>query len=448
MESRRKMLNKIFILAWPAFIELTLTQLTSLVDLAMIGKLGPWALSAVGFTTQPKMIVQTVLIAINTGATALVARYVGAREYDKANRVFNQAIVLNIFVGLIISVAGYFGSGAMIRLMGATDELIVREATKYLQIQMVGLIAISLSTTITACLRGIGNSKTAMIYNLVANLVNVVFNYLLIYGKCGFPKLGVSGASLATAIGQIIAATIAIIYIKKKKKIFVFNLRFRIDGYIMKTILAVGTPAMAEQVAMRIGMVIYAIMVAKLGTIENATHQVCMNILGFSFMIGQAFAVSATTMVGQKLGEGEHKAAEKYGIYSTSLAVVVSIFVGIIFLVFNRQIMDIFTDDKSVIEMGSGVIMLLGVVQPMQAVQFTLTGALRGAGDTLFAAVISLITICGVRLVVGYIMMYVLGMGLIGAWFALITDQAIRTSCICVRYMRGKWKKVLRLQEA
>ena len=121
MEDRREILKKIFVLAWPAFIELTLTQLTSLVDLAMIGKLGPWALSAVGFTTQPRMIAMTVLIAINTGSTEMVARYTGAKEYDKANRIFNQAIVLNLIIGLVISFAGFFCSGAMVRLMGATD---------------------------------------------------------------------------------------------------------------------------------------------------------------------------------------------------------------------------------------------------------------------------------------------------------------------------------------
>lgn len=443
MEDRREILKKIFVLAWPAFIELTLTQLTSLVDLAMIGKLGPWALSAVGFTTQPKMIAMTVLIAINTGSTAMVARYTGAKEYDKANRIFNQAIVLNLIIGLVISFAGFFCSGAMVRLMGATDEHIISEATKYLQIQMAGLSAIALSTTITACLRGIGNSKTAMMYNLAANLVNVVLNYLLIYGKFGFPKLGVSGASLATIVGQLTAGIIAIVYIVKKKNIFTFNISLKMDKTVTRTILAVGVPAMGEQVAMRLGMVIYAIMVAKLGTIENATHQVCMNILGFSFMIGQAFAVSATTMVGQKLGEGDSKSAERYGICSTGFAVVVSIIVGIAFLMFNREIMGIFTDDTSVINMGAGILILLGIVQPMQAVQFTLTGALRGAGDTLFAAIISLITICGVRLLLGYVMMYVFEIGLIGAWYALIADQIIRTSGICVRYMRGKWKNIL-----
>lgn len=184
-------------------------------------------------------------------------------------------------------------------------------------------------------------------------------------------------------------------------------------------------------------------MVARLGTIENATHQVCMNILGFSFMIGQAFAVSATTMLGQKLGEGDSKAAAKYGIYSTGFAVAVSIVFGSILLIFNRQIVGIFTDDTSVIEMGAGVIMLLGLVQPVQAIQFTLTGALRGAGDTLFAAIISLITICGVRLIVGYLLMYELNMGLIGAWYALVTDQIMRTSGITIRYLSGKWKKIV-----
>lgn len=437
------MYKNIFIMAWPAFIELTLTQLTSMVDLAMIGKLGPWALSAVGFSTQPKMIILSVFIAVNTGATALIARYCGTREPDKVNRVFNQSIILNIVMSLILAVAGYILSEPMVIAMGAEEEKIISGAVDYLHIQMVGMVFLALSTTITACLRGVGNSKTAMMYNLVANVVNVIFNYLLIYGKYGFPEMGVMGASLATVIGQVVACGVAIGYIVKTKRHFTLKLSMKIDMAITKMILKVGGPAMAEQVAMRIGMIIYAAMIARLGTIENATHQVCMNILGFSFMLGQAFAVSATTMVGRKLGENKPKEAEQYGICSTVMAIFISILIAVGFLIFNKDIMALFSDDTSVITMGASVIILLGFVQPIQAVQFTLTGALRGAGDTMFAAVISLITIVGVRIATGYLFMYVMDLGLIGGWYALVTDQIIRTTAICVRYAGGKWKSVL-----
>lgn len=436
-------LRAIFVLAWPAFIELTLTQLTNLVDLAMIGQLGTWALSAVGFTSQPKMILLTVFIAVNTGATALVARYTGSGEKEKVNRVFNQAIILNIIGGLVLSIIGYILSEQFIIWMGAREPQVIAAATAYLRIQMVGMVFMAVSTCITACLRGIGNSKVAMMYNLAANLINLVLNYILIYGKFGAPKLEVAGASLATAIGQTVACLIAILYIIKSKNAFSFKLSLKVDKPIAQSMLKVGLPAMGEQVIMRVGMVSFAVMVASLGDLANGTHQVCMNILGFSFMIGQAFAVSATTMVGQKLGEGKPDESSKFGVYSTALAIIVSIVVGIAFCIFPRQIMSLFSNDIEVVNLGAPIILVLGVVQPIQAIQFTLTGALRGAGDTLFAAIVSMVTIVGVRLIASYFFMFVLDWNLMGAWIALFCDQIIRTTAITIRYKNGKWKKVV-----
>ncbi|MGN0340520.1 MAG: MATE family efflux transporter [Lachnospira sp.] len=440
--TRKKYFSAIFTLAWPAFIELTLTQLTNLVDLAMIGQLGTWALSAVGFTTQPKQIMLTVFIAVNTGATALVARYTGSGEYDKVNRVFNQAIILNIVGGIILSILGFILSEQFVIWMGATDPKIIDAATSYLQIQMSGMTFIAVSTCITACLRGIGNTKVAMMYNVAANVINVILNYMLIYGKFGMPRLEVSGASLATITGQTIACFIAIFYVIKAKNVFSFKLSLKFDRLISNSMLKVGLPAMGEQVIMRVGMLIFAVMIARLGTLANGTHQVCMSILGFSFMIGQAFAVSATTLVGQKLGEKKPDEASRYGVYSTWIAVFVSIVVGLAFILFNRQIIDLFSNDIDVINLGSKVVMVLGLVQPIQAVQFTLTGALRGAGDTLFAAVVTMITAVGVRLLVSYIFVFILGWGLMGAWIALFCDQTVRTVAIIIRYIGGKWKSI------
>ena len=162
----------------------------------------------------------------------------------------------------------------------------VPDATVYLRIQMVGFIPFALTSTITATLRGVGNSRTAMVYNLVANVVNVIANYLLIHGHFGFPRLEVAGASLATIIGQGVAFLMAVYVVLKGENYLHLRLR---DGFApvaadIKSIFNIGLPAMVEQLLMRAGVVVFIRTVASLGTIAFATHNIAMNIQALSFM--------------------------------------------------------------------------------------------------------------------------------------------------------------------
>lgn len=300
-----KMLYKDVVrIAWPSFVELILTQLASMVDLMMVGSLGAWALTAVGLTTQPKFLLMTMFTAMNVGATAMVARYRGSGERDKANMVMRQAILLTFVLSAVASVLGYIFAEPLVVFMGAQEQEVLDGAVVYLRIQMIGFVFMALTSTVTAVLRGVGDSRTAMIYNMTANVVNVILNYLLIYGNWGFPQMGIAGASLATIIGQFVAFVYAYFYVMSGKRYL--HLRIR-DGFMpiwseLKKIFQIGFPALIEQCVMRAGMIIYAKTVASLGTVAYATHQVCMNIQALSFMSGQAFAVSATSMVGQSLG--------------------------------------------------------------------------------------------------------------------------------------------------
>lgn len=200
-------------IAWPALMELALTQLVSMADMMMVGGLGHWAISAVGLTTQPKFLLMTIFMALNVGATALVARYRGAGDSEKANAILRQAFIMTFIVSFVSSVLGFIFARPMVAFMGAETEQTLIEGTVYLKIQMAGLTVVGLTSTITACLRGVGDSKTAMIYNLTANIVNVFFNWLLINGNMGFPALGVAGASIATVIGQTVAFIMAMVVI-------------------------------------------------------------------------------------------------------------------------------------------------------------------------------------------------------------------------------------------
>ncbi|NLJ77765.1 MAG: MATE family efflux transporter [Tissierellia bacterium] len=431
-------------IAWPSLVELTLTQLASMVDLMMVGSLGPWAITSVGLTMQPKFLLMLMFLAMNVGATALVARYRGQGDQEKANMILNQAILLTFILSISASILGFIFSKPMIAFMGASDARTLAGGTVYLKIQMVGLVLVALTSTITAALRGIGNSKTAMRYNLIGNGINVIFNYLLIHGHFGFPRMEVAGASIATVIGQGVSFVLALMVISRDDQYLHISLGrgFKPSWEYLRRIFNIGLPAMVEQLVMRMGMIIYSKLVASLGTMAFATHQIGMNIQALSFMSGQAFAISATSLVGQSLGKKRADMAEAYSRRTRRIGMMVAIALGLIFFFFAVPIMKLYTDDPLVISEGVKIFRLIAIIQPFQSSQFILSGALRGAGDTRTTAVIMLITVLILRPGLAKISISMLDWGLMGAWIALAVDQLMRSLLVVIRYNSGKWKDI------
>lgn len=445
----RDLYKDIIRIAWPSFIELLLTQLASMVDLMMVGSMGGTAnpeigvnaLSAVGLTTQPKFLLMGAFIAMNTGITALVARNKGIGNKEKANLIVRQGLMLTFLITLVMSILGTVFARPMVIFMGGEEEIVIKWATQYLQIQMIGFMTMALTSTITAALRAVGDSRTCMIYNLIANGVNVVFNWLLIYGHLGFPELGVAGASLATVIGQFVAFVIALTVLLRGNGFLKleFRLGFRPDKPVLGNVVNIGLPAMVEQILMRAGMIIFAKTVASLGTTAFATHQVCMNIQALSFMTGQAFAVSATTLMGQSLGKRRYDMAQAYCSRTRSIGFSFSLVLAAVFILFGKGIVGLYNSDPTIIEMGGRIMLFVAFLQPFQSSQFIIAGGLRGAGDTKVTAMITFITVLLVR--PGMAILFVnLGFGLYGAWMALACDQILRSALVLNRYNSGKWK--------
>ncbi len=431
-------------IAWPALMELALTQLVSMADMMMVGSLGAWAISAVGLTTQPKFLFMTLFMALNVGATALVARYRGAGDPKRANIILRQAFLLTFVISSVSSILGFIFAEPMIRFMGAENQQTLAAGTMYLRIQMSGLVVIGLTSTVTATLRGIGDSRTAMVYNLTANVINVIFNWFLIFGNWGFPKMGVAGASLATVIGQSVAFIMAMTVVIRGKGFLVLRFKegFKPRWKYIKSIFNIGIPSMIEQSIMRAGMILYTLTVTSLGDTSYAIHQIAMNVLGMSFMIGQAFAVSATSLTGQCLGKKRPDMAQAYGSRTRRLGMVLSMMVGVLFFFFGEQLTSLYNKDPFIIEQGKQIMKLMALIIPFQTSQFILAGALRGAGDTRATAVITLCTVLAIRPGASYIAVHVLSWGVIGAWVALGLDQVLRSVFVLIRYNSGKWKTI------
>ena len=442
------MRSDILTIALPSLVELVLTSLTSMADQIMVGRLpgqlGVQALSAVGLCMNPKFILMTALMAINTGTTAVVARYRGMGNQEKANQTFKQSLIFNIFLSAIMMVIGVVFARELIGLIAGNgiSETTVEYAVTYFRIQMYGFIPLMMTNTVTSTLRAIGDSKMPMVYNTIANVVNLFFNYGLIYGKLGMPEMDVAGASLATVIGQCVAFVIAM-YIMFSKKRYVYIDFKEKTGYnktIMSNVLGIGLPSMLEQLCLRIGIIIYSRIVASLGDISYATHMVCMNIQSLTFMSGMAFQNSATTLMGQSLGRRRLDMADNYTRMTRNISFWISCIIGVVLALFGGQIVNIYNSTPEIVEMGGKLLAIVAITQPFQSSQFVTTGALRGAGDTKYPAVVIFICTLIVRSVLGYIFVIQLDMGLIGAWFAIVVDQLLKTAMIFARYTTGKWR--------
>ena len=448
----RMLYGDIVQIAWPSMIEMFLTQLSSMVGLMMVGQLGPWALNSVGLSTQPKFLMMMAFMSLNVGATAMVARYKGAGQQEKANQILRQALLMTFCFSIIGSILGFVFSEPLIRFMGAPDAQSLAGGTIYLRIQFVGFIGFALTSTATAALRGVGNSRIAMTYNIISNVVNVIFNFLLITGRFGFPELGVAGSSLATVMGQFVAFGLAMRSLFSGKNYLHLRLRdgFKPDKEAMADIIKIGLPSLAEQMVMRVGMITYTKTVTSLGTLSYATHMACMNVQQMSFMLGQALAVSATSLVGQSLGKMRSDMAQFYASRTRRIGMCVSLALGLVFVFFGRQIISLYAgdnpDSQAIIDFGGQIMRLVAVILPFQSSQFILAGALRGAGDTRSTAMISFITVLLVRPGFALLAVNVFHWGLWGAWIALFLDQILRSLLVLLRYNSGKWKQSVKMR--
>lgn len=440
----RGMLNRDIIrIAWPTCVELLLTQLASMVDMIMVGRLGDWAMTSVGLATQPRFLMMTLFMAMNVGATTMVARYRGMGDRERARKVLQHAMVLSAVLSILCGAVGYALSEPMIAMMGAQDARTLAGGTVYLQIQMAGLVFMGMSSTVTAVLRGVGNARTAMEYNTAANVVNIILNYLLIYGNLGFPRMEVAGASLATILGQGVAFLMAMAAIARKDQ----YLRFRwkgireLDGEALSGMLRVGGPNVLEQLIMRAGLILYGIIVASLGTTDFAVHQVGINLWSFSFVYGQSLSTAATALVGQSLGRRRTDMAQAYGSATRRIGFILSLLLAAVFVLLHRQLVALYNPDPYIVETGSGIVLIIAVLLPLMASQFIVSGALRGAGDTASIAVYMLITVLIIRPAVAGFLVWK-GLGLWGAWIAMGVDQLVRSCLVLLRYYSGKWKTI------
>ena len=436
----RTVLKTTLNIAWPSILESFLISLVGMVDTVMVSSLGSYAIAAVGLTTQPKFIALAVFMSLNVAISAIVARRRGEGDRDSANRVLVQALIISVVLTVVISVVTVIWADPIIRLCGSAPDT-HDAAVGYLRIIQGGMIFNVLSMVINAAQRGCGNTKIAMRTNLVSNGVNIVLNYLLIGGNLSFPKLGVQGAAIATVAGTICACVMSFVSVMHPGQFLsiqdFFSLKF--DRRNLSAIVNIGSSTLAEQVFLRIGFLVYAVLVAKLGTTAFAAHQIGMNIMNISFSFGDGLSVAAIALVGRSLGENRRDMAKIYGGVCQRMGVLFSAAISVVCIALGTPIFMLFSREEEILRYGEMIMVIMAVITFMQVAQVVFSGCLRGAGDTKFTAVVSLISVTFIRPGLGYLFCYPLNMGLFGAWLGLAVDQLARFLLTYMRFHSGKW---------
>lgn len=433
-----------FEVAWPSALESVLVSLVSSVDTMMVGGLGEGAIAAVGITNQPKLILLAAIMSLNVGVTAIVARRKGQEDQEGANRCLRQGIVLSALMALIMGVFGFLFARPLMEFAGATPDYI-DDAVAYFRILVFSVFFSALNLTICAAWRGVGKTKIAMRTNLISNCVNLVFNYLLINGIGFFPRLEVRGAAIATALGSLVACLISIRSLLKDGEFLSIKggrSLWKFDGVTMTRFRQISGSAFIEQVFMRIGFFVYAMIVAKLGTTPYATHLICMNIINLSFAFADGCGIAASSLVGQSLGAKRPDMAIVYGKTGQRIAFSISCALSLVFVFGRYFLVSLFSREPAVIELGSQVMFLIAFITFVQTTQVVISGCLRGAGDTRFVAVSSLISITFIRPILSWVCCFTFGWGLIGAWIGMGLDQTMRMVLNFWRFSGGKWTKI------
>ena len=444
-DDNRKLLRIILNMAWPAILESVFFSLTALIDSYMVSVLGENAVAGVGITAQPKFLGLAICFAANVAIAALVARRYGQKNRKDANRIVFTGVLFVTVATVFISLISVTFTGTIMDLCGATSD--TREyGETYFRIVMGGIIFNVLQMSINSAQRGIGNTKITMRTNVVSNVINIIFNYLLIGGNLGFPKLGIAGAAISTVFGTVVASVMSIASIMKKDCFinigYMITEKIRPTFACLKNITSVGYSVFLEQILMRVGFMSTAIMAAHQGTSQMAAHQVSMNLLSLSYSFGDGIQSTVVALIGKSLGEEKPELAKKYGVICRKFAIMIAAVLAVVYIFGSKGIYSMFFDNPEVINIGITISHVLIAAIIFQIPSVVYIGALRGAGDTLYTAITSTISVTIIRTSVSYFFGYVLGMGIVGIWFGIVGDQCSRFIFSEIRFRQGKWTKI------
>ena len=441
-------LKRILKISIPAALETLLMGIIGLIDTMMVGNhpdetISAARLAAVSICQQPVFITLAISFGINAGLTAIVSRRKGEKNPAEASKTVRHAILLSIIIGGIITTLSILFAEPFLRFSGAKDDTIAYAIDYFTIVSSISIFNY-IRLALCAALRAEGSTKLTLVTNIVANFVNVFLNYCLINGNLGFPELGVKGAALATIIGNLVAFSIAFFFVLFRNGFVKISFKdnWRFDKDTLSTLVTVSTPAFIEQLFMRIGFFIIAVIINNLGTNVVAMNAIINGIIMLAFNVTDGFCVGAASLVGESLGKKKPGLAFAYARLSQIISFVLGIFMVIIIFIFSEPLSKLFSSNKDVIAGASEVLGFAVFVIFPQSLQWVTTGALRGSGDVKFTARTSMLSVAIIRPLISYLLCYPFALGLLGAWIGMFIDQTIRFVLNNYRLNSLKWMDI------
>lgn len=428
-------------LAWPAIVGNLLMSTVGLVDIKIVGSLGPSAVAAVTTGNRMFFMLQGVLMAVTAGTTALVARAWGADDRDEAERITRVSVVVCIGVSITMAIPGLAFAEELAGVFRGLDPQAVAQAADFIRILSIFNVVFALSFVLSTACRAAGDTITPLWIGAITNLVNVALVYILVYGVAGIPSFGVAGAAMANGLAFSLGAIIFVVMWLRGTLVVGVGPSGAITRNRIREIFRIGYPAGIEQAVWQLGFVAFLWVVALYGTEPYAAYGIGVQILALSFVVGFGFSIAASTHVGQKLGAQDPDGAEESGWHAMRLAVASMIVLGAIVILTAEQVAAFMIDDPEVVRLTVVFIYILGACQPLMAIEFTLGGALRGAGDTRFPLYTVLTGLVGVRVALSALFAF---SGLAVEWIfaALIADYIVKGAMLTWRFRGGAWKKL------
>ncbi|MGI6359024.1 MAG: MATE family efflux transporter [Bacillota bacterium] len=442
--------QKILGMVWPATIENVLQMLVSIVATGMVGKLGAEAVAAVGLSSRLTHILWAIFSAIGTGATVLIARSVGANNPQAAHRTAKQALFLAVGLVLTLAVAIWANAGSLLRMLFNPDASLLDSSHRFLRLAIWGAPFMAVMQVVGAILRGAGNTKTPMQVAFAVNVVNVILNYVFIYGPLGLPAMGMMGAAWAMVTSQLLGGLLALFVITRPISVVSLSMRqgYRPDVSEMRKILGIGVPAAFEHLFWQGATIVMMGLIVSFGTEALAAHQLGLNAEALSYMPSAGFGIAATAFVGQSLGARRKDLAVRYVKEISLWGILLTIVTGGLLIVIPERILGMLSNDAEVIRLGAIYLRMMGFVQLPSLMSGVWNGALRGAGDTRAPMVIGGIGIWGIRIPLSFVFGKWMGMGVIGVWVAMTVDLVLRFILSWWRYRAGRWQETRLLEDA
>ena len=447
--TRREELSAVLSLSWPAILQQLMLTLVQYIDTAMVGSLGPNATASIGVVSSSVWLFNGLLGAAATGFAVQVAQHVGAGGMERAKNVARQSLYFCALFGLFIGGLAAGLSFPLPGLLGA-EEAVRGDASAYFLIVGCAMPFTTISTLLSSLLRCMGDTRTPMAYNILLNVLNTCFNFLLIYpsrdaqlfGMTVFlpgAGLGVPGAAIGSALAALLVAALFFRRFFRRD----FPLRIRLSGGFpftrdcLSAMVRIAIPQAMAHTASCGAQIAVTVIVAGLGTQAVAANSLAVTAEALCYQPGYGVATAATTLVGQSIGAGRRDLAVRFARTSTFLGMAIMTGTGLLMFLFAYPLIGMFTPDAGVVALGASVLRIEAFAEPFFAASIVASGAFSGAGDTKWSFAANLLSMWGVRLPIALLLIG--SLGLTGMWIAMASELTVKGIVFLFRLRSKKW---------